>query len=290
MVRSSFSFKERWMRWSIVVLAVCFFSMHTVHAQQVNCEVKLLLERLPLEKQEKLKNFAEDIEAYINDYDWTGESLEEPIPVAIQIFMTDKSVSYEDRYSANFFISNKSDLQYYDKYWYFPYQARDQLIHSDTFFHPFTGFLDFYVYLILGNEYDKYGKLLGTPFFEKAKYISEQVGFNSVFLLGWKERTKIVEKILSEENKSFRLMKDLFFLGLTYFGEEDSTAQMYCRQALSYLDQILLSDPQNKEASQFLQGHYLELIDLFKEDQEVLQMLVRMDPRHTEMYQKYIKK
>jgi len=248
-----------------------------------------MLERLPLEKQQKLKDFAEDIETYINDYDWTGEALEEPIPISIQIFLMDNSVSYESRYSGTFLITNNLDNQYYDKYWRFPYEAGTRLEQNENIFDPFTGFIDFYVNLIIGGEYDKYGKLMGTPFFEKAKLISDQAKFNARFILGWKERTKLIDRIQSEEYTAFRTMKDFFFLGLSYVGEEDTTAQNYCGQALTIIEDILTKQSDTEETLNFLKAHHVEFIDLFKEDQDILRKLIRIDPERTETYQQYLK-
>ena len=261
----------------------------TVSAQSINAHVKLMLERLPLEKQQRMRDFAETLETYINDYDWTGESYDDEIPITIQIFLMDASVSYEERYAGTFMITNNLDIQYYDKYWRFPYQAGSRMEHNENAFHPFTGFIDFYVYLIIGGEYDKYGKFMGTPFFEKAKLISTQAMFNTQFNLGWKERTALIDRTMSEEYLTFRSMKDFFFLGLSYIGEEDTTAQKYCRQSLGLLEKILTDNPDNEEAMQFLKAHHLEYIDIFKDDNEVLEQLIRIDPERESTYREHMK-
>ena len=283
-----FSAMRGWVFGVACVGLFVFGGVAGVWAQQPNAQVKLMLERLPLEKQQKLKNFAEDIEAYVNDYDWTGEGADEDIPVTIQIFLTDNSVSYEDRYAGTFLVTNNSDIQYFDKYWRFPYQAGESFTHNENIFHPFTGFIDFYVYLILGGEYDKYGRFLGTPYFERAKSITGQAQFNSRFILGWKERTELIDEILSDENKPFRVMKDLFFLGLSYVGEEDSTAHKYCAQSLALLDEILAKNPDDKPTFQFLQAHRAEFIEVFQDDTALLKKLIQLDPENAETYKRYI--
>jgi len=288
MISPSFSSAKKWIIYSAFLGVFLAGLPIPVFTQQIDAQVKTMLERLPLEKQRKLKDLGEGIETYINDYDWTGESLDEKIPITIQIFLTDISVSYEDRYAGTFLITNNLDLQYYDKYWRFPYQVGERLEHNESAFHPFMGFINFYVYLIIAGEYDKYGRFLGTPFYEEAKQISDQAQFNSVFILGWKERTALIDKLLSEENKPFRMMKDFFFLGLSYVGEEDSTALKYCGQSLSLLEEILTQDPENKETLQFLQAHHIEYIHLFEEDQEVLEKLIRIDPDRAQTYRQYL--
>jgi hypothetical protein len=272
----------------LILLALTIGIVTPSFAQQIRAEVKLLLERLPLEKQQKLKNLAEDIEVYINDHDWTGEIWDKEIPVSIQIFLQDNSVNYESRYAGTFLITNNLDIQYYDKYWRFPYQYEERLLHQDGIYHPFMGFIDFYVYLILGGEYDKQGRFLGTPYYEKANYISEQAKFVNQFIRGWEERTLLVNRILSDSYKPFREMKDLFFLGLSYVGEEDSTARKYCTQSLSIFEKILRDDPYDEEAIRFIKVHHIEYIDIFKEDRDMLEMLMRVDKERAETYQKYL--
>ena len=274
-----------WMWAGMVVLG----SVPSVMAQKVQAQVKLMLERLPLEKQQKLKDFADNIESYINDYNWTDESSDDEIPITIQIFLMDNSVSYESRYAGSLLITNNLDLQYYDKYWRFPYEAGEQLAHNENIFHPFAGFIDFYVNLILGWEYDNYGKFMGTLFYEKARLISTQARFNARFNLGWEERSRLIDRLLSEEYKPFRTMKDLFALGRSYVGEEDSTAQKYCGQALTILEDMLSKDSENEEVHRFLDAHHLEFIDVFRDDHEILERLIRIDPQHEGIYRESMK-
>ena len=255
-----------------------------VFAQRISSRVRIMLEKLSLEKQEKLKDFSDDVETYINHYDWTGDSYDEEIPVDIQIYLMDYSVSYEDRYSGTFLITNNLDNQYYDKYWRFPYEAGESLEHTENEFNPFGGFIDFYINIIIGEEYDKYGRFFGTPFFEKAKLISDQAKFSSRFALGWDERSEFIDHILSEENQPFRIMKDLFFLGLSYVGEEDSTARKYCSQALLLLEEVLANHPENEKAMLFLSAYRMEYVNLFKDDRGIIEKLIKLDPDHEEIY------
>lgn len=269
-----------------VVLVMLAGMAAPLAAQQITADVTLMLERLPLEKQEKLKNLADDLEVYLSDYDWTGEFLDSPIPVNVQIVLQDQSVSFEPRYAASFLISNRLDLQYGDKYWRFPYQDGTPLFHEENVYNPFLSFLDYYIYLVLAWEYDKMGKFLGTPYYEKARLISDQAKFNTTFAYGWEERGREVEYFLSEANKPFRQAKDMFFLGLSYAGEVDSTARRYCGHAIDLLDRIISRNPNDDTALKFLQAHSTECIDLFKGDRQMLETFIRIDPDRAETYKK----
>lgn len=288
MKRSKPVVRGRTVIFTLTLLCLVFTPFEDATSQAVRSQVTALLERLPLEKQERMKDFAETLESYINDHDWTGEISDDEIPVTIQIFLTDNSVSYESRYAGTFLITNNADIQYYDKYWRFPFEPEDPLFHDENTFHAFTGFIDFYIYLILGGEYDKYGRFLGTPFYEKAKLLSDQAMFNVQFQLGWQERTDLIDDILSKENEPFRTMKDLFFLGLSYIGEEDETARQYCIEALDLFEDVIKANPDHEQARQFIEAHHLEYVDLFRGDRDVLQRLSRLDPERADTYRQYM--
>jgi len=258
-------------------------------AQHVSADVKLILERLPLEKQKKLATLEQDIETYLNDYTWLEEQ-EWEIPLQIQIVLQDVSASFEDRYSGTFLISNTTDLQYYDKYWKFPYQAGDRLVHQEGVFDPFTGFIDFYVYLILGGELDKYSLLGGTKSYEKAKHINDQARFNTQFMLGWDERTKLLQSILDESNIPFRKAKYFLWIAITYGAEGDTTAEKYGIQGIEILEEFLKNHPDHKEARDFLKAHHIELGELFKNSPSILEKLIALDPEHEAGYRRHLKK
>jgi hypothetical protein len=274
------------------VLAVCLGLSASVplSAQKLQSKINMVMERLPLEKQKKLADLGGMIETYINTHDYTDSQSDDEIPASIQIFMTDNSVSYESRYSGTFLISNTTDIQYYDKYWKFPYQEGNPLVHIENVYDPFTGLIDFYLYILLGGEFDKYGPLAGSPFYEKAKQINEQAKFNTKFVWGWDERTKLIDFLISENNKPFRLMKDMYFAGMSYAGDQDTTARRFCRGAVFALEKVLKADPEHKEAVQFLNVHHREMLDLLKDDREVLEALLRIDPAREKTYRQYLEK
>lgn len=272
--------------WILLSLLVLPFPLS---AQKIKSTVNVVLERLPLEKQKKLQDFANIVETYINSYDYTDSKSNEEIPVTIQIFLQDNSVNYESRYSGTFLVSNTTDIQYYDKYWKFPYQEGTPLTHIENVYDPFTGLIDFYLNILLGGEFDKYGPLTGTPFYEKAKQINEQAKFNTKFVWGWEERTKLIEFLVGEENKVFRLAKDAFFYSLALASQQDTTAQRFAIQSVGELEKVLTDNPEHKEAVQFLNVHNREMAELLKGDPRSIQILIRIDPARGELYKEYLR-
>ncbi|MBN2414392.1 DUF4835 family protein [bacterium] len=271
-----------------VLLAVVL--TQAASAQFIEADVTVMLDRLPLEKQQELRYFSDKVTDYINTHAWTDEQFDEPVHVSIQIFLQDKSSNYESRYSGRFLITNNLDLQQFDKYWRFPYEEGNPLLHDEHVFNPLTSFINYYIYIVVGSEYDKMGKYLGTPFFEKAKQICEQAKFNSLYSYGWEERELRINEILSEANLSFRAMKDRLYLGYSYAGDVDSVARRYVGEAVDMLAEILTEHPGDEKALEFLQAHYIDIMDIFSYDNNILNTFIRIDPDHADTYRKYLNK
>lgn len=282
-------FKGRLNRLIFITLFSAIFFVSFLQAGQINAEVKLILERLPLEKQNQLQNFSNMISSYLNEQDWIGEDIGASIEIMVQIYLQDASVGYEDRYKGTFLISNGVDIQYYDKYWKFPFDQGQQIVHQEGSFDPFTSFLDFYMYLVLGGELDKYGPLYGSSMYDKARAISEQSLFNSQFSSGWKERRELMTTFYEKDFTAFRKMKDTYFLGFSYIQDNKGKATQTMMDAIRQLNGILRKNPEHREAINFIKAYHIDMIDVFKDDPNVMQMLVEMDPERASTYKKYLK-
>jgi hypothetical protein len=256
--------------------------------QQLKASVKVILERLPLEKQKRLENLALDIETYVNDYDWTGGNTDWELPLNIQIYLQDISASFEDRYAGTFLISNTTDLQYFDKYWRFPHQAGDRLMHDESVYLPFTGFIDIYENLVLAAENDKYAAQGGAPYYERAKVLSDQARFNTQFMLGWDERIRLLQTLMGQENAGFRKAKFLLFSSFAAAEAGDTTAVPMGRQAVDAIDGVLKRNPDHKEALDLLKTHHVDIAELFRGDGAALERMKTLDAEHAETYQRII--
>ncbi len=265
---------------------LCFTAV--LNGQQIKADVEVRLDRLPQNKQQQLQRLHDDIRSYLNDHDWTGDHLDQPVGLTVTIFLADASTAFESRYSGNLLVSNDVDLQYYDRYWRFPYQAGDQLQHSTGVYDPFTGVIDFYVYLVLGSEYDKMGLFAGDRFYEKAKMLAEQAKFNAPFLLGWEERQRYIDKVRSEDYKPFRRAKDEMFLGFSLIEEDNETAKKHCVNALNLLDAFLKHFPENNEALRLARAYHADYFEFFGNDADIWKLYIKLDPENTSTYERYL--
>ena len=282
--------KVYWFLLPIILFTLLFNNI--LYSQKIKAKVTATIENLPLENQEKLKNFHQIIENYINNYDWTDNEINVEIPITMQIFFRSATASsFEDSYGIHILISDNADVQYFDKRCRMEYQKGETLEHHDNNWDSLTSLLDFYIHILLGDEMDKFGRFMGTPYFEKAKIIAEQAKFGmGRFIEGWDLRNELILNILSDNNKKFREMKDFYFYGMYFTNEDRIKAQKYCSTAIDMIEEIMAQNPESEKCKKFLSAHYIELIDLFKEsdNQAIFEKLKKIDPDHAEIYDEYL--
>ncbi len=274
----------------MVLILFSFYLPFVCFAQKVKAEVSVDLRRLPLEKREKLVNFQEVISQYINSNTWCEDIYGSELLIKIQIPLQDASVSYEERYRGSLLISNNSDMQFYDKRWHFKYNFLEPLEFDENPTHPFNTVLHFYINILLGGEFDKYGKFEGSPYYKKAQTLSQQARF-SRFILGWDERQIVIDDILDKKNQIYREAVDSYFLGLAYAEEDFSLTRKYCKAAIDLLKKQIEVSPQYALPGQFIDGHYIEIINIFKDAENyrgVFETLIKIDPDHEDKYKKYL--
>jgi len=262
--------------------------VNNIYAQKVSVTVELQLDALPDEKREKLINFKQVLEDYFNNFQWTQSEFQGELPISLKMMLQDISVNYEDRYKTQFIISS-TDIQYTDKRCRMAYQKGEIPIHSDNNWDSLTSLLDFFTNIIIAEEMDKFGNLLGTPYYEKAKVIAEQAKFGmGHFIDGWDLRVEMIDYLLADKYKKFREMKDFYFYGLYFANEDPTKAKRYIKEAVSMLDDIKKEeDPKYARVEKFINAHHMEIVDLFKRsnDRDVYDKLMNLDPDREEIYQ-----
>jgi hypothetical protein len=278
----------------IVVFSLCQLldvppAFGTVRDKRLRAKVTVILEKLPVDKKAKMANFHEKVANYINSRDWIEEDYVNPIEIGVQLFLEDNPSTVEDRYRCNILVSGP-DIQYYDKRSRFPFQENEEL-KPGAEFSPILGLIDFYISLVIANELDKYGLLEGTRYFEKARGILQQGKFaRPPFFEGWDWRDQTMRAIFSDNYKKFREMKDYYFYGLSLNDDEITQKRDYVKQAIEKLAEVLKENRDNLGAKQFVDAHYQEIIELFKDtgDDSVFRILIRIDPDRENIYQEYI--
>jgi len=273
----------------VVVGLLILIQVHSASGQQIQATVSLNTEKLLQESKDKLVSLPDQLKRYINEYDWLQAQGHYPIEVQVDIYIERaEPTSYEDRYEARLVIGNKGDFQESDKRWKFPYQQGSSLTHADQF-SGLTGVIDFYLYLLLGGEFDKASKLGGTDFYAKAYQVAQLSKFSEFFQWGWKERLAHIENVRSDSNVPYRELRYFFIQARNNLRVDNrKTAEQYLRVVLIRLKGL---NPENEATGRFYELNSLELARLLQAFgmRSQLQELTMQDATHAETYQEALK-
>jgi len=253
----------------------------------IRVKVTVIIEKLPQDKRIKMAKFDQQMQRYIDSYEYIEEKDVAPFDVGVQLFLEDYPYNGEDRYRCSILV-NGPDVQYSDKRARFAFQQNETLSRSQGF-SPIGGLVDFYLNLVVANELDKYDELAGTHYFEKARALVEQGKFGQ-FFEGWDRRDELMRSILADNYQKFREMKNYYFYATWGVQNDLPKQRAYVKQAVQQLATVLAENRDNLAAQQFIDAHYQEIVDLFKDsgDSEVFKILKTLNPDRAEIYDAYI--
>jgi Domain of unknown function (DUF4835) len=290
------------MKWFVLLLSLISFS--AAAAQEINATVTLNYDALSGTDRENVINLAPAIQNYINSYRWTGQDFSGPkIQVTLNIYLLSGS---NGSYSAQAFIGSQRPiykssnispmLRVLDNSWQFPYTKDQPLMHDEFHFNSLTGFIDYYMYVVLGMDFDSYDALGGTKFFQKAANIVAQ-GQNSDFPQGWQPSTTgsysryaLVTDVLSGKYDIFRTaFYNYEYNGIDLLSTQRDSAQVTIANSLNKIaDLVLQSGSRSALIRVFFDAKYSEIADALKgyPDRGILQKMSIVDQSHQSTYSK----
>jgi hypothetical protein len=283
--------------------ALLLFALLPVSAQEVDCTIQVNYDAVPTTNRDLLTNFASDLQSYVSHYNWGGGESADKVKCTINVFV--QNVLGDNRYGAQVFIGSmrprfKSDqnsavVRLFDEMWDFTYLKDRPLNHNPYTFSDLTSFLDFYMYLIMGFDYDSYDKLGGNPMFQKAADIG-RVGRSSG-TKSWQpsntsySRTQLIDELLSHQFEAFRIASwQYHFNGVDSLAIAPERAYANILDALESIAKVRRSvDPRNLVIKTWFDAKYMELAKIFEKypDPGVYTRLSRIDPGNQKTYDEY---
>lgn len=267
--------------------------------QQVEAEVMVHLEALPVLHREQMADFGLTLADYIEEWDWLEEDLPEPVHVGFEAILAFMGSRVKTQYGSRLTVYSGADLKYLDRWWFFEYEREDLLHHDDQQFNGLTWLIDYYVHIMIGHELDKYAEFGGDRHFQRANAIALDGRFSREFQRGWDERLDRIDGILADEYKPHRLIRNRYYRGLAAQKENKPVeARTLCRQAVDFMAELHEKNPRDERLKEFLNAHYLQLADVFSSEsptevldaaasREVYDVLMKIDPAHGSTYEKY---
>lgn len=273
-------------------------------AQEVDCTVQVNYDAIPTTNRDLLVNLASDIKSYVINYNWGGSG--EPgdkVKCTLNIFV--QSVVGDNQYNAQVFIGSMRPRYYsdqssavvrlFDESWEFTY-IKDRPFNKNPYtFNDFASFLDFYMYLIMGYDFDTYDRLGGTPLFQKAADVARMGRASG--LKSWQptttsySRSQLIDELLNPKFEPVRVASWIYhFNGLDSLSLAPERGYANIITALDMIDRARRSvDPRNLVIRSWFDAKYLELAQIFQDypDPSIYLRLAKIDPANQKTYEEY---
>ncbi|MBS1552833.1 MAG: DUF4835 family protein [Bacteroidetes bacterium] len=299
-------------KWFLIIVIICLTNVKESFSQiDLKAEVSIDVTQLPQSSQEKLVNFKQKVEDYLNKNKYHNEKIP-PIRVQMQFNFTGVNTTTLT-YDAKLFIASQREVfnpfnngqqkfsvafRFLDERCQFVYNENIPFIKNDQRFDSFLSLLDYYAYMIVGYDEDSYIAFAGNKYFQKAVDICNKV---TISTSGWNEtgggskpsRLQLVQELLSVRFDNFRKgYFEYMYFGLDSLLLKKKTAQNNILIALEAISNIKKKEVKSFNVDIFFDSKAAEIADVFLDygDRTVYDKLINFDKAHQTIYEDARKK
>jgi len=302
----------------IIGLVVLMFSIGIAsNAQELVARISINASRVNSEVDKKVfQTLQSSLQTFLNNRKWTDETFQQNEKIACNFLLNivegDNNVykatltvqaarpvfntSYESP------LINFQDESFTFKYIeYQPIEFNENRVSgSDGLVSNLSATFAYYVYLILGLDFDSFALRGGDPYFQKAQNIVNNAP-EGRDITGWRafdsqrNRYWLTENLT---NNRYALVHDALYnyyrLGMDFMYENENGARGAILNALNLLTTINNETSNSMIVPFFFQGKSNELVRLFKkgtpdEKQKAQEMLAKMDISNANLYKQELK-
>ena len=291
-----------------LILVLLILIVAPAKAQELNCVVTVNSRQIEGSEKTTFQAMERSIREFVNNRRWTNDVFKttERIECSILINLTEQlsqgefkgSIQitasrpiYGTSYNTTLFNHNDGDFQ-------FRFQQFDVLDFSQTaHLSNLTSVLAYYIYIIIGLDYDSFSLKGGTPYFQKALAIVNNA--QGAQELGWKafesstNRYWLVENMLDTRFSPLRVcMYKYHREGFDILSEKTDEGRGKVTEALQELAKVHQAVPNSFNLRVFFNAKSEEIIKLYstkafpEEKTRIVNLLNQIDPANTNRYAK----
>lgn len=289
-----------------IILLWIIFGWSWVEGQELNCMVQVQAPNVQGIDRTIFRQMENDITRYLNQNKWTDDEFAPQERIKCQITITLNKVPSVDRFEGSMQVQvirpvynatfESVILNYQDKDFqvnYVPFQTMQ--FSPTTYVSNLTSILNYWAYMILGVDYDSFGKGDGIPYFQKAQQMLNlaqeggEKGWNAMD--GTNNRYWLVENFL---NSSYNAIHDVYYTyhrkGLDQMYQDVQKGRDAVLETLNQLRTLFLQNPNIILAKVFTTSKVQELTQMFmqatpQQKQQLLEIMRVLDPGNMRFYE-----
>ncbi|HMO33244.1 MAG TPA: DUF4835 family protein [Lacibacter sp.] len=305
-------------KWGFTLFCVLFMQL-SGYAQEINAKVRVLDNQLPNTIEKRIfRTLEAALTAFITKRKWTADNFKPAERIECQFLINLSRSPQQNVYSGTLTVqvarpvfqsSYVSPLiNYQDPSVDFKYVEGQQMEFnenrvsgSDPLQSNLTAIIAYYVYIILGYDYDSFSPRGGDAYFQKALNVVNNAP-DGTGISGWKSfennnrnRYWLTENLI---NNRYAIIHDVYYTyyrkGMDRMYEDENAGRAEVLNALMYLDNLIRETPNLMVVQFFMLGKTNEIIGVFKkagqqERTRVLELLARIDVTNSNKYKQELK-
>ena len=282
-----------------------FISLH-VNAQELFCNIQVNASQIQTSDRKVFQTLQTAIYEFVNNTKWTSASVKNEERIECTFLINIKEKVSNDEYKASIQIqstrpiygtSYKSTmLNYLDNNFRFRYLEYQSLeFNENTHLSNLTSVLAYYVYIVLGLDFDTFSEYGGAPYFIKAQNIVNNA--QNAREIGWKafesdkNRYWLVHDLLDTRYEEIHNCYYRYHrVGMDILSEKTDDARYEITEALEELRGIYRDNPSAFILKIFFDAKADEITKIYSEafpneQARIIKLLTEIDPANSAKYQ-----
>ena len=288
-----------------IIAAICLFFANTASAQELKCDIRVNSNQIAGTDKSVFQNLQTALYEFINNTKWTNVNFKTAEKIECSIAITIKERTDSNSFSGEINLALRRPcykasyttpmLNYVDQKLSFEYTDGQPLDFSlQTHMSDLTSTIAFYVYTILGLDFDSFSLNGGAPYFEAAQQVvnnaqnSSQSGWKAFD--GNKNRYWIAENMTNSSYAPLhQFMYEYHRLGLDVMSEKPDQGRAAILKSLQYLQNVYSSYPTCFFLQLIVEAKRDEIINVFsqgtqQEKTEAVNIMKQIDPSKSSQY------
>ena len=282
-----------------------FISLH-VNAQELFCSIQVNASQIQTSDRKVFQTLQTAIYEFVNNTKWTSASIKNEERIECTFLINIKEKVSNDEFKASIQIqstrpiygtSYKSTmLNYLDNNFRFRYLEYQSLeFNENTHLSNLTSVLAYYVYIVLGLDFDTFSEYGGAPYFIKAQNIVNNA--QNAREIGWKafesdkNRYWLVHDLLDTRYEEIHNCYYRYHRGgMDILSEKTDDARYEITEALEELRGIYRDNPSAFILKIFFDAKADEITKIYSEafpneQARIIKLLTEIDPANSAKYQ-----
>ena len=282
-----------------------FISLH-LNAQELFCNIQVNASQIQTSDRKVFQTLQTAIYEFVNNTKWTSASIKNEERIECTFLINIKEKVSNDEYKASIQIqstrpiygtSYKSTMiNYLDNNFRFRYLEYQSLeFNENTHLSNLTSVLAYYVYIVLGLDFDTFSEYGGAPYFIKAQNIVNNA--QNAREIGWKafesdkNRYWLVHDLLDTRYEEIHNCYYRYHrVGMDILSEKTDDARYEITEALEELRGIYRDNPSAFILKIFFDAKADEITKIYSEafpneQARIIKLLTEIDPANSAKYQ-----